>query len=120
MEKPRYEVKPGPRRGVWCVIDTQTGEVVMRERDEAMIRRYAEARNNLPQSTSPEPTVTATAPAEAPKPAMRAGWSKAAQRRAGRPERSHPFGEVVEAGAGYTIYEDTAFGGGRVQIWDES
>jgi hypothetical protein len=49
----------------------------------------------------------------------RTGWSKAARRRA-RTTRSHPLGHIVEAGDGYTIYEDTAFGGGRVQIWDES
>ena len=51
------------------------------------------------------------------------GWSKAARRRAGRPttRRSHLLGEVVETGDGYTIYEDTTFGGGgQVQIWDES
>lgn len=54
--------------------------------------------------------------------APKTGWSKAARRRAGQSpaSRAHPLGEVVEAGDGYTIYEDTAFGGGRVQIWDES
>jgi hypothetical protein len=53
---------------------------------------------------------------------MRPGWSKAARRRAAgyRTPRSHPLGEVIEAGDGYTIYEDDVFGGGRVQIWDES
>lgn len=46
-----------------------------------------------------------------------AGWSKASR---GRARRSHPLGEVTYAGDGFTEYEDTAFGAGRVQIWDES
>lgn len=53
----------------------------------------------------------------------RTGWSKAARRRAGHTittSRHHPFGEVEEIGDGYTTYRDTAFGGGRVQIWDNS
>src|SRR5690606_2459438 len=121
-EKTRFEIRPGRQRGVWTVIDTHTGQEVMRDRDETLARRFAAAHNEqhaagtLPTS-KPAPAPTPTAPA---KPAMRPGWSKAAQRRAGRTGRSHPLGQVVEAGAGYTIYEDTAFGGGRVQIWDES
>ena len=51
-------------------------------------------------------------------PAQRLGWSRASQER--RPRRSHPLGTVVETGDGYTVYEDTTFGGGRVQIWDQS
>lgn len=48
-----------------------------------------------------------------------AGRSTSTNRQAsGR--RSHPLGGAVEAGDGYTVYQDTAFGGGRVQIWDES
>lgn len=54
------------------------------------------------------------------KPARLAQPEPAGPRRATRSRRSHPFGQAIEAGDGYTIYEDTAFGGGRVQIWDES
>lgn len=46
----------------------------------------------------------------------RTGWSKHSR----RPSRSHPLGEVTHAGNGFTEYEDTTFGGGRVQIWDQS
>ncbi|MER7166734.1 hypothetical protein ABT336_11815 [Micromonospora sp. NPDC000207] len=113
MEKPRYIVQPGPRPGVWTVVDTVNGQVVMRERDETMIRRFAEARNNLP----PQPATPAPSPAA---PARQTGWSNAAKRRSGRTGRSHPLGEVIETGDGHTVYTDTAFGGGRVQIWDES
>src|SRR5690606_20248316 len=93
-----------------------TGQEVMRDRDETLARRFAAAHNaqaaagTLPTS---KPAPAPTAPAEPAKPAMRPGWSKAAQRRAGRTGRSHPLGHVVEAGAGYTIYEDTAFRGRR-------
>src|SRR5688500_16006176 len=61
---------------------------------------------------------TAAATEDAPRPGNTTGWSKASRRRTSR--RSHPLGEAIEAGDGYTTYEDTAFGGGRVQIWDES
>lgn len=54
------------------------------------------------------------------KPARLAQPEPAGPRRLTRSRRSHPFGQAIEAGDGYTIYEDTAFGGGRVQIWDES
>lgn len=37
-----------------------------------------------------------------------------------RSRRSHPLGVAVEDGDGYTVYEDTAFGGGRIRIYDES
>jgi hypothetical protein len=82
VKKPRYEVRQGSRPGVWEVIDTQTGQTVMRERDEQMIRRYAEARNTTPQTTTTPPSI---APAPAAEPAPRTGWSKAARRRAGEP-----------------------------------
>lgn len=54
--------------------------------------------------------------------AMQPGWSKAAKRRAGQDNRhSNPFGEYVGRGDdGASIYEDTAFGGGRVVIYDEN
>lgn len=42
------------------------------------------------------------------------GWSNAAKRRA------HPLGVAVQAGDGHTVYEDTAFGGGRVRVYDAS
>lgn len=56
-------------------------------------------------------------PVDPPHPGQATGWSKANGWRA---RRSHPLGEVVEVGDGYTVYEDTAFGGGRVQIWDNA
>lgn len=47
------------------------------------------------------------------------GWSNAAKRRAAA--RSHPLsGGVVEAGDGYTVYEDGLTGRGHVRIYDQS
>lgn len=55
-----------------------------------------------------------------PPPARKTGWSKAARRRAGHTSGSHPLGTRTGGGPGYTIYSDDTFGGGAVQIWDES
>lgn len=52
--------------------------------------------------------------------AEHAGHQPETGRGRGRGQRSHPLGDVTYAGDGYTEYEDTSFGGGRVQIWDES
>lgn len=52
--------------------------------------------------------------------AERAARTATPDGRPGRGRRSHPLGEVTHAGDGFTEYEDTTFGGGRVQIWDES
>lgn len=51
---------------------------------------------------------------------QRPGWSNAAKARAAQRGGTHPLGRAVEDGDGYTVYEDEAFGGGRVQIWDKS
>lgn len=66
----------------------------------------------VPQTTLQTPTAE---PAAEPATTPRTGWSKASRSR-----RTHPLGTPVENGDGYTIYEDTTFGGGRVQIWDKS
>ncbi len=59
------------------------------------------------------------APANQAAPAALApGWSRAAKN---RQRGGHPLGDVVEAGDGYTVYEDQLAGrGGRVQLWDQS
>lgn len=108
-DKPRYtaveiEVENTP----WfAVIDGTTGEQVYRLPATFKLRV---------QNKAAELNAAAAQPAAAMKP----GWSKAARRRAGHTGRSHPLGEAVEYGDGYAVYEDTTFGAGRVQIWDES
>lgn len=116
--KPRYRVETMQARSgrLWYVIDNQTGDEIFRSRDERSAVSICEARNRRAADAAETPAPPA--PAAVP---MRAGWSKAAQRlRRGSRAGGHPLGEVVEVGAGYTMYRDTAFGGGQVQIWDRS
>jgi hypothetical protein len=117
MEKPRYYVTSmNTRKGVlYYVIDTQNGgNEVYRTKVKIMAEGYADQLNQpaVDRPTTPTPAAQAATP--------RTGWSNAARRRAGHTERHHPLGTAVESGDGYTVYQDTAFGGGRVQIWDES
>jgi hypothetical protein len=77
---------------------------------------YRHGRYSFPKSIKSRVRAALAAPSEAP----RTGWSNAARRRAGQRTNSHPLGAAAGQGDGYTLYEDGTFGGGRVQIWDES
>lgn len=101
-------------RPMWYVVDSQNnGQEAYRSRNKDMATGRADTLNRQAETAPAEPAAARQNPT---------GWSKAAKRRASThgTHRSHPLGQVVEAGDGYTIYEDTAFGGGRVQIWDQS
>lgn len=106
-------------RPMHYVVDSQNnGQEMFRSRDKQAAEGRADTLNRQATETTTE--TPAATPAQTATTAPATGWSTAARRRAGQPHRSHPLGQVVEAGHGYTVYEDTAFGGGRVQIWDES
>lgn len=67
---------------------------------------------NATQQDTPTPPTPATTQ-------HTTGWSKAARARRGEHTTSHPLGERISGGNGYTLYQDD-INGGTVQIWDES
>lgn len=103
-------------RPMYYVVDSQdNGREVYRSREKSAVLGRAGTLNRQ-AAEAPAPAEAAAAPPTVQRP----GWSNAAKRRAGHTASSHPLGEAVGGGPGYTVYRDTAFGGGDLQIWDES